>query len=379
MKFAFIWHALMDCVAGHELCRALCQLDQDAIALRPNQRAADLLQDFDVIIEVNHARDDGIPLDAVHVAWVQEYYGAGDPHYQNALAHDFIYTYGEPEIIGCPRFTEWRGSLCVGVKPELLDRPLSVEPTLDFSLAGWMAPPDWFSVQPAQPQGDSVKLWGDVVQLINKTTEVRPLTGSFDQARAFAKFRFELVQHFAKRRNFLFSVAAMDDCLVCGAKHLHDYARAMHRLTLATRAIAVSDSIEIWGPNWEQWPLLKPFAKPFCMTDALLDLYQRSRINLHDNIFGFAQHSRVLEAMAVGGFVMANESPHTGKAGQLTETFAPDEHYGEYNADNFSDAARFWLSDPIRRKCAAHEARRIVKAKHLWQNRAEQLLADLAA
>jgi len=109
----------------------------------------------------------------------------------------------------------------------------------------------------------------------------------------------------------------------------------------------------------------------------LADLHAKSRITVHNNIFGFALHSRVLDAITVNGFVMAHHTPWTGLAGQMTECFEPETHYGEYTAANFTDRARYWLNNHAARNKAATEARKIVADRHLWPHRAQQILRDL--
>ncbi len=181
------------------------------------------------------------------------------------------------------------------------------------------------------------------------------------------------------KNNWTFEPDWIEEMHSYGAKLLHNCARWLNRSHLAKLAISVSQDIEFWGSHWNEWHVTAPYAKPFCRDpEPLYDLYQRSRINLHDNIFGFSLHWRVLEAMAVGGFVMAHESPHHGKAGQMTETFEPNVHYGEYGANTFEESARYWLSDPAARRGAITEARKVIRDKHLWKHRAQRLLADLS-
>jgi len=372
MKIAFLAHKLFDQRAGAALCTAFRDLGHHAAVVDRCE------QNFDVVIEACHARSEATPKDAVHIAWVQEYYAGGsDPDYDDCFDRDLIYTFGKPEIISCPRFKHWRGSLCMAVEPQLLDRPM-VEPTLDFSIAGFIGAPAWFKKQSELPAklepGHGYNIMAELMDLIVRETRVKPLTGSFDQAAEFAYFKDILAKYLndswfvpPKVRPSLYGVAA---------QNIHETARTLNRYTVAKLILQVSKNIEFRGLHWDCWPELADYAKPFTDDrEGLFDLYQRSRINVHDNIFGFAMHSRVLEAMAVGGFIMANESPHYGAAGQMTETFEPGIHFGQYNAQTFVPEAQYWLKADRSKPVA--KARKIIATRHLWKHRAEQILGDL--
>ncbi len=377
-KFVFIGHKLFDARAGEALSNELRELGHDAETIHHNRRSE---VTADVIMEACHARDDSIPKDTVHIPWVHEYYGAGDPPYENALDHDLIYTFGDPDILGCcPRFKQWRGSLTMGVSPDLLQRP-AIDPTLDFSIAGFMPPADWWhprSLIPPNPKvGDGFNISAEITYMITDRmkTEFRPLYGEFDQLSEFAKYQADLRKLLDNNR-WRFEETAFVEMAKYIAKNVHEYARFLNRHAAAQHILSVSQNVEFWGLHWDEWPVVAPYSRPFNDSpDELLNLYQRSRINVHDNIYGFALHSRVLEAMAVGGFVMAHESPHFGKAGQMTETFEPDVHFGQYNAESFAEEAHYWLHADRQRPIA--EARKVIRDRHLWKHRAQQILDDL--
>jgi len=358
---------LFDERANTALAYALDSLGHPCIVIGFGRKdKPELLSYADAVIEVGHARSDEIPKNCIHIAWVQEYYGNGrDPDYNGrALPQDRIYTFGDPRILGAPQFKHWIGSLCMGVDPELLNQP-PVKPNLDFSIAGFIASPKFFKDPVTNP------ITAKLMDLIVAETRITPLSGSFDQAGEVARFKTILDGYFDPR-----SRASID---AVSAMNIHETARLQNRFALARLILSVSKNVEFWGLHWDLWPEFAAYAKPFTNDrKALLDLYQRSRINAHDNIFGFAMHSRVLEAMAVGGFVMAHGSPHVGAAGQMTETFIPGVHYGEYNADNFVEEAGWWLKHPYERQRASVEARKVIADKHLWKHRAQQILNDLA-
>ncbi len=421
-RFAFIPLSKYDAPTSRGLCSALTELGHSAQILPPPRlwlpnlrtvhRRPGILDGFDVVVEINMARDDSVPKDTVHIAWIQDY-GKGDPHrdydqeplapcvynspsnsvektatfqhynsgdavYENSLGHDLIYTLGDPDILGCPKFKQWAGSLAMGVDETLLQRPI-IEPTLDFSIAGFMPPALWFDVPTVIPAdlepGQHFSIMAEIVEMIVQKSAFRPLYGKFDQLAEFARFQANL-QELLTHCGWSVDEGGLRELHKYGARITHEYARFVNRQAIAKLILTVSQDVEFWGLNWSDCPWLKPYVKPFAESVDLLNLYQRSRINVHDNIYGFALHSRVLEAMAVGGFVMAHESPHVGKAGQMTETFEPDAHFGQYNAENFAEEAHYWLHADRQRPIA--EARKVIRDKHLWKHRAQQILDDLA-
>jgi hypothetical protein len=371
MKITFVCHKLFDERANLNLAHALGDMGHECRVAGFGLRDPETLSSADVVIEVNKARDDHIPKHVIHIPWVQEYYGGGgDPDYDGqAFDRDLIYTFGHPWIIGAPQFKHWAGSLCMAVEPKLLEIP-SVEPDLDFSIAGFIAAPTWFKKQseiPTTPDPNGYyNLTAELMAMITREIKTTPLSGSFDQAGESARFRSIL----PNLPSHLFGIVA---------QNIHETARAFNRCAAAQKVLQVSKNVEFWGLHWDQWPEFAPYAKPFSNDGELLrNLYQRSRINVHDNIFGFAMHSRVLEAMAVGGFVMAHESPHTGAAGQMTgEGFVPGIHYGQYNAANFVELAHCWLGYQDSRQRCIDAAKEVIAGRHLWKHRAQQILHDL--
>jgi hypothetical protein len=321
MKFAFIAHSIFDQRMGMGLCQALANiLDQDCALVGYQQKTKENLAKFDVIMEPQHGRNDTIPKDAVYIAWCFEYYGAGDPDYSTLAGRDLLYSFCDPDILGLPPFKQRTGSLTVAVEPALLQRPIP-EPSLDMSLAGFLPPQAWFYFPQMMPGPHSFNIFAGITSLACEMAKVVPLSGSFDQPAAFATFK-EAVTELIEAQGWNLTPDMLAEAHSYGAKLIHNCARLVNRGALAQLALKVSTDIEFWGQHWNIWEPTAQYAHPYTDDlETIYSLYQRSRINLHDNIFGFSQHWRVLEAMAVGGFIMAHESPHFGKAGQMTETF----------------------------------------------------------
>ena len=131
----------------------------------------------------------------------------------------------------------------------------------------------------------------------------------------------------------------------------------------------------IAGKNWPDIFQGYSFVHPHVAHPA--QIYQKSFMTIHNNTHGLGIHSRVLEAMAAGSFVMMHPSPHSRLPGGMDSTFEPDVNYGLYSGDNLVEKVKEWLADEDRRKKGIAENQKILLAKHLWEHRAEQILRDL--
>ena len=157
-----------------------------------------------------------------------------------------------------------------------------------------------------------------------------------------------------------------------------EYPRLLDRETLINGVLRVSDSLELYGPGWNMHPEFNSYAKGVIDTqDGLLDVYRRSRINLANNTHGLGLHSRTLECMAVGGFVFTHESPHDNKPGGMLTSFEPGVHYGVFTPENLHEEAHRWLADDARRTQVGRQAAEVVRQRHCWHHRAQQILEDL--
>ena len=83
--------------------------------------------------------------------------------------------------------------------------------------------------------------------------------------------------------------------------------------------------------------------------------------------------------MAVGGFIFTHQSPHDSKPGGMMTAFEPGVHYGMFTPDTFGEEAQRWLRDvPRRRRAGLCALRLLFVEKHRWEQRAQQILNDLA-
>lgn len=156
------------------------------------------------------------------------------------------------------------------------------------------------------------------------------------------------------------------------------YPRIMDRIALVDAASRVSKSLELYGPGLSAHAFAQPYLKGVLETqEELLDVYCRSKINLSNNTHGLGLHSRVLECMAVGGFIFMHESPHDYKVGGMLTAFEPGVHFGSYTPENFEEEAIRWLRDDRDRRRVGMRAQSVILEQHCWRHRAQQIIDDL--
>jgi len=156
------------------------------------------------------------------------------------------------------------------------------------------------------------------------------------------------------------------------------YPRIMDRETLIKAASKVSNSLELYGPGLDTHEFARPFFKGVIDAQSeLLEVYCRTKINLSNNTHGLGLHSRTFECMAVGGFIFMHESPHDSKAGGMLTSFEPGVHYGSYTPENFAEEATRWLKDDNGRIQAGLRAKSVIRERHCWHHRAQQIIDDL--
>ncbi|MHB1938919.1 MAG: glycosyltransferase family protein [Acidobacteriaceae bacterium] len=157
-----------------------------------------------------------------------------------------------------------------------------------------------------------------------------------------------------------------------------EYPRLLDRVALIEGILGVSRSVELYGPGWSSHEQFKPYYRGVLQSqNELLTVYKNTCVNLANNTHGLGLHSRTLECMAVGGFILTHASPNDTKPGGMHTSFEPGVHYGMFTPDNLREEARRWLTDEKQRINAGLRAAAVIREKHLWRHRAQQILNDL--
>jgi hypothetical protein len=335
------------------------------------------LNDADVVLGIDIPRPEYLSPKIKYVAWIQDLISwphgnqvpRQDNYEQSCRDGDIIYTLGDGRSVGIDEAgPHWRGSLGDAVDPGLFDRPRK-HPFIDFSLCSYIPPPPG--------EGDIAGVndsWRLVIEGLLREL-YQPLCGSLDPLLMYEFIKVILLDR--KPGNY-----DWETHLRTRSQEVKwiiiQYPRLLDRIAAAKLMLAVSEDTEIRGANWEWYPEVSKWCLPHTNDmEVLYNTYQKARVNLHVNITGFGIHSRVLECMALSCFVMSHTTPRQC-AGQLTECFEPDVHYGVFTPEDFKERARYWLDNQEAREKASEEARKIVRAKHLWEHRGAAILKDLS-
>jgi len=331
-----------------------------------------MAKEYDILLVINRPRPDNLAKNVKYIVWIQDFYppGFATPDgtpctYEDcARPDDIFYTLGDAGRLGIEGVrVEHCKSLLTGIDPGLLDYSAATT-DLDFSICGYIPLP-------------MTKLAMNPVERFYFQEAERlytPLTGSIHHLE-FASALFA-----TEDRTGSIEVPEAQRQQAAGfCKWLaSEYPRYADRLRLAQLAYFVSTNCEFHGINWRKYSQFGPHTfAPTKDENELYGIFRRSKINLNCNCSGFGLHSRVLESMAVGGFIMSNACPDPQADGRLTTCFEPDVHFGEYTQDNFIEKARYWLQNDEARNRAINESRKIIASQHLWKHRAQQILNDL--
>jgi len=336
----------------------------------------DNLGNADIAFDVNHARPGWLPSHVRHIAWVQDFIPSVYLHYgERKKPGDMVYVLTNPDAQGVEaKYVD--GALLTGVDPILLNTP-PMERTIDVSLCGYIPPPLGTIDFDHIPQWPEKRGFGQFChEEIDKL--YKPLCGDL---RCIENYR-KLHDMYLQKMDGLYTeqaiVTAWQQVIVSVGHWVMDHPRRLDRSALAKMALKVSGNCLFMGHNWNLYGEFGSKSLPHTDNNQeLLRTYQKSRINLHTNSDGYGPHSRVLESMAVGGFIMTHTVKYPEKGGCMRDHFTPEVHFGEFTPETFEERAKFWLENIHAREWANLECRGLIESQHLWRHRAAQLLKDL--
>ena len=141
----------------------------------------------------------------------------------------------------------------------------------------------------------------------------------------------------------------------------------------------VSKSLRIYGPDdWTTWPDYAPYYESYLDDqDEMRNVYQTSRLNLHNNCNGFGMHFRVMDCLASGGCMMVDAGRFDEARSGIRNHLEPGKHYLEYTYDTLSDICREYLPQAEKCRKIGRNASEEILAKHIWKHRAKQIVDDL--
>ena len=381
---------------GHETSNLLSPVPPHTIAELCKEIGAH------VVVQVNQLRPRSVdlPTGTRHVAWFQDIFPSHQKGLGRALPGDIVYFLGDPHALGLERELPCLvDTLLTGVDESLFSRQEPNDFACDYSLCGFIPPPSRarmairYQIYFATPllarisglmsagyANDFILFCArvqapePVLAAVRSTVEANypPLSGELDITTLSKSLRRTL--------NGLRWRYGLSPWRI---RHLVDYyareyPRLIDRLALLHAITDISDSVHLYGPGWETHDEFRHLHRGVLHSSTeLARVYRTSRINLANNTHGLGLHSRNLECMAVGGFILTHTSPNDDKPGGLRTSFEPGVHYGAFAPDTLVEEAQRWLRNEKERLAAGKRARQIVREKHLWRHRAAQILADL--
>lgn len=366
-----------------------------------------------VVIQVNKNRDPNVALpDSVrHISWYQDVFlETLDTLESGFRPGDILYTLGDPGVLGLnfevPCFC---GTLSTGVDERAIKYlGGNKEKNIDFALCGYIPPPlDLYSTSQVQ---HGITLNGFLRRLASKI-----LSPSIKYLLKEMREKNRLTRSIIKKANFTMEKIVRDNYRpLCGGLNIHHlkdlildsdifeseekthdkalaaelsaslsfftntYPRLLDREKLITTALECSDSLELYGPGWDAHKNFRKYwMGNISSENELFEVYRKTRINLTNNTHGIGIHSRVLECMAVGGFIMSHRSTNDCKEGGILTSFQPGEHFAYYSHNSFEEDTAYWLRERNLRNLIGARAAALVRERHLWRNRAQQIIDDL--
>jgi len=161
---------------------------------------------------------------------------------------------------------------------------------------------------------------------------------------------------------------------------LTEYPRLLDRLLIGDHLLKLSTKYNVFlaGKNWNSYSKFAKISRPHISSHKqIIDIYRRSKITICNNNHGIGMHSRVLESMAAGSFVLMNESPFSKEPSGIGYSLKKGTHYDVYNKDNLTEKIEYWLKNNKKRTNAIQYAKKFILKNHLWSNRANELITDL--
>ncbi|HTV28370.1 MAG TPA: glycosyltransferase [Xanthobacteraceae bacterium] len=392
--------------------------------------------DLDVLIQVNKFRPlyAALPEKVRHITWFQDVFPETLTDAALIKSTDIVYALGDPKVLGLNTALPcYVGTLLTGIDDSTLAMDhLAADAPIDMSLCGYIPTPYVVHRAPSEdllwyvydtlrriPVLGRMRGIRGILRVLSRTSLpigyapyavtttlrstvealYRPLRGELDiyaLERAMREVVAPVLAQQARPKARPRKPAAsgrLSLILLPYEKAPHviqpeleslinwfarDYPRLLDRHLLLQNLLTVSDDLELYGPGWDKHEEFRPYHKgTIVLQSELLQVYRRSRLNLANNTHGLGLHARTLECMAVGGFIFTHTSANDDKPGGLETSFEPGVHYGTYTPDSIADDARRWLGDEQARAVAGKRAAQIIREKHLWRHRAEQILNDL--
>lgn len=338
----------------------------------------------DMVFEINRTRNQSAqltPEGVLHVAWIQDAWmnsGTGKPkqlhcYDPNFGGSDIIYTMIEPNYFGLGKqFNHgvW-GSLYPGIENDIF-HPNNEKASPDSAaICGYIPDP------PHMVQIKGIALaWNNGQQYLSErmadyllyqakisiNTHSYPEIHNIMAAEMSRALGCELTgEQFAKPLDKSWLLMYLDT----------ELPRIVDRLAMARAARDAGLDLSIYGPdNWLVWPEFVPnYRSRLTWKVDLAQVYRQTEFNLHNGAFGM--HSRVLDCMASGGCIFANDTQ------DIRQFFRSGEHYVSYETGALPETLAYWRGRHKEIQEIGQNAAAELSSRHTWQHRAQEILGDL--
>ena len=371
-------------------------------------------QKFDLILSINKIIGRNEKIKIPLFCWIQDVFPGTEKTLSQCIAdNEYIYTFGDPHDLGFEESPpNYLGSLITGVSKFDTNFNNEKKWDLDISFCGYIPSQLNIAKNPRFLELFYDKLFftsknlyqyltclsgpGYTHDLIKEIVEstYKPLRGSLDVVLLEKKIR-EIIRYPKKNSNpknssenlFSFNTNKIKNLFwLIGTKvdriiryYVHTYPRYLDRDFLMKNVISSfpEKKIKIYGVGWDTHLRYKKFTHPHINNKHdLHNIYKLSKINLNNNTHGFGLHSRVLECINAGGFLMTHKSNSDNGPGGILSSFEENKHFGFYDPNDLYSSISEWLNNDNKRLNAVKDAQKVILSEHLWRYRANQILND---
>ncbi len=161
-----------------------------------------------------------------------------------------------------------------------------------------------------------------------------------------------------------------------------NFPRVKDRVFLMSQIFKTNLRFKIYGGNkkrfWSKFNFSSAIDQKYLSKNfELINVFQKSKINIHTNCGGYFTLSRVLECMASGGLIMTHRSPNDYKVGGALNDFEENKHFGFYDPFNFKESTEKFLNDIKFRNKIIKNAHIKISKEYNWDVRVKKILNDL--
>ena len=375
-------------------------------------------QKIDLVLSVNKILGRNEKIKIPLFCWIQDVFPSTESTLTQYLGdNEYIYTFGDSHDLGFEEIPHnYLGSLITGVSKLDTNFNNKKKWDLDISFCGYIPSPLKIAKNPR-----FLELFYDKLFFISKNlyqfltclsgpgyltrnthvlikeiveSTYKPLRGSLDVVLLEKKIR-EIIRYSKKDdqasdrsenffspninyiKNLFWLIDTKIDRLI--RYYVHTYPRYLDRDFLLQNIISSfpEKKIKIYGVGWDSHPRYKKLSHPHITNKHdLHNIYKLSKINLNNNTHGFGLHSRVLECINAGGFLMTHKSKSDSGPGGILSSFEENKHFGFYDPNDLYSSVSEWLKNDNKRLNAVKDAQKIILSEHLWRYRANQILND---